>query len=144
MQLVPWGAEEGKLSASESEGRLWESGAAGDVGEDVMKDLASFTVQTQNRRLRDGQSRTGVRVTAYSGSGVHAFRNFHGRLGSVPSTGENFSGPLTASALQCPFQMSAKAHTSGHFGACGAVWGCLRAGSVQGLVVMWSAFLGLP
>lgn len=34
--------------------------------EDVMKDLAPFTIQTQNRRLRDGQSR--VRVTAYSGA----------------------------------------------------------------------------
>lgn len=40
MQLVPCGAEEGKLSANVSEGRLLESGAAGDMVEDVMKDLA--------------------------------------------------------------------------------------------------------
>lgn len=32
MQLVPCGAEEGKLSATVREGRLLESGEAGDMG----------------------------------------------------------------------------------------------------------------
>lgn len=113
--------------------------------EDVMKDLAPVYNPDTEQKVKGWTVQDWRKSDSLlRGAGVHAFRNPHGRLGSVPSAGEDFSGPLAASTLQCPFQGSAQAHTSGHFGACGAVCGCLRAGSVQGLVVMWSAFLGLP